>query len=394
LTSLSFRFVDEDAPGAAWRDIVRHGWPGWRDWFVARHGSDAPGLHVCRRALRRHLPTYEALLNKLLDEAGVDDAALSRFLTFWKPPRYLVNCTQLAVSDADGPLLIRNYDLDPRLNESTVFRSGWKGQQVIGMVEALAGLSDGMNAHGLAASLTFGGRVTNGDGFGIPLVIRYVLQTCRDVEDGLSLLRDLPVHMSYNVTLIDAAGDVATVMLSPDRPAIVSQQPWATNHQLGVEWPRHGRMTKTVERAERLDHILANGTPDADALKRTFLSKPIFSNRYSKGFGTVFTTLYRPTERRMEIGWGDGTFVGWDFESSPPSALKVTYSSSGSAVTRSGAPVAAPAPETAAAWKEFAGPWVNFADPWKTLGSDALRARECTGADSDQIKLTNELNTS
>lgn len=50
------------------------------------------------------------------------------FLSFWSPPRYLINCTQLAFVDDDGPLLIRNYDLDPSLNETTMLRTRWLGR--------------------------------------------------------------------------------------------------------------------------------------------------------------------------------------------------------------------------------------------------------------------------
>jgi predicted choloylglycine hydrolase len=364
MTSLCFRFLDEDAPGAAWREIVDHGWPGWRDWFIARSGEDGPSTRACIRAIRRHLPGFERLLDELVEAAGGDEL-LARFLTFWSPPRYLVNCTQLALSDREGPLLIRNYDLDPRLNESTMFRSGWLGVRVVGMVEAMAGLSDGMNAHGLAASLTFGGRVAGGRGFGIPLVIRYLLQFCRDVQDGLSLLRALPVHMAYNVTLIDPRGEFATVMLSPDRPAIVSRQPWATNHQLGVEWPRHGRLTRTLERAETLDHLLARKDPDAAELKKLFLSEPLFSSRYSRGFGTIFTTLYRPSDHRVEIGWNDGRFVGWDLGAAPPSPVHVDYSADGSRTRRTAEPASKSAVRPASEdWRKDVEPWLDFAKPW------------------------------
>ena len=49
------------------------------------------------------------------------------------------------------------------------------------MSDCLWGLLDGMNDRGLAVSLTFGGRPDVGDGFAIPLVVRYVLETCDDV---------------------------------------------------------------------------------------------------------------------------------------------------------------------------------------------------------------------
>lgn len=384
MTTLRFRFLDEAVPDAAWREIVDHGWPGWKEWFESREGDDGPSAHVCRRAIRRHLPGIEGLLDTLTEAAGGDER-FARFLSFWSPPRYLVNCTQLALSDDEGPLMIRNYDLDPSLNESTMLRSAWRGRKVIGMVEAMAGLSDGMNAFGLAASLTFGGRVAHGDGFGIPLVIRYLLEYCRDVQDGLGVLRSIPVHMSYNVTLTDPSGDVATVMLSPDRPTMISHNPWAANHQIGVEWPHHGRLTKTIERAERLDQLLAKESPSAAQLKREFLSEPIYSSRYSQGFGTVFTSIYRPIAKTVEIGWHDGSFVEWDLVSPSPAPLHVHYDDTGSSVLLES--TAWPDRGTSAAWQQML-------DPWRKQRMDAFRSRnqEASRGDWTNLNVTQDEN--
>ena len=43
------------------------------------------------------------------------------------------------------------------------------------MSDCLWGLLDGINDAGLAVSLAFGGRATR-EGFGIPLVVRYLLE--------------------------------------------------------------------------------------------------------------------------------------------------------------------------------------------------------------------------
>ena len=60
------------------------------------------------------------------------------------------------------------------------------------MSDCLWGLLDGMNDAGLAVSLTFGGRRALGDGFGIPLVVRYLLETCDDVAEARETLARLP----------------------------------------------------------------------------------------------------------------------------------------------------------------------------------------------------------
>ena len=93
---------------------------------------------------------------------------------------------------------------------------------MLGTGDCLWGLVDGVNDGGLAVSLTFGGRREVGEGFGVPLVIRYLLEVCDDVAAATEVLARLPHQLSYNVTLCDAGGSVATVMVAPDRPARVT----------------------------------------------------------------------------------------------------------------------------------------------------------------------------
>lgn len=326
---LTFRSLCDDRIGPAWRAVFNHGWPGWRAWFAARESVPPVSLDQCRRMLRRHLPGMERSWDNWVNAGdGSDEAA--RFLSFWNPPRYLVSCSQVALVDADGPVLIRNYDLDPRLNEATILRTAWHGQRVIGMVEGMAGLSDGMNESGLALSLTFGGRVERGNGFGIPLIMRHVLETCRDVPDARAAFEAVPCHMSYNITMIDRSGQAATLFLSPDRPMIVRDEPWATNHQLGVEWPRHGQMSRTLERDDHLRHLMAGAGTDGAAMARQFIAPPLFSRNYDRRFGTVYTSVYRPAEGRAWLVWGDGAFHEWSFADFPDRALSVEYSAEGS----------------------------------------------------------------
>jgi predicted choloylglycine hydrolase len=71
------------------------------------------------------------------------------------------------------------------------------------MSDCLWGLLDGINDAGLAVSVTFGGRAVSGDGFAIPLVLRYVLEVCDSVQDACEILARVPVHASQNVTLFD-----------------------------------------------------------------------------------------------------------------------------------------------------------------------------------------------
>jgi predicted choloylglycine hydrolase len=300
---VQFRAVSEAEPGARWRAAFRAAWPGWRAWLT-RAGAEADPA-AARRALRRHMPELVAPWERLVHLAG-DDPLAAHFLSFWMPPRYLSACSQAVIADADGPALVRNYDLDPALNEATFYHSAWLGRDVAGMMEGIAGLADGINAAGLAVSLAFGGRPAVGRGFGVPMLVRYVLETCTCTADGIEALKAVPSHMSYNLTLVDRAGDQATVLVAPDRPPVVSRAGFATNHQFGVSWPRHARLSRTFERAEFLAAALP-ATTGAAALRDLFHAPPIHSRRYGEGFGTVYTALYRPSLGTAEISWPDLT---------------------------------------------------------------------------------------
>lgn len=127
------------------------------------------------------------------------------------------------------PALVRNYDYAPELLERVVLGTAFTGRRVVGMSDCLWGLVDGMNDAGLAVSLAFGGRITLGPGFGIPLVIRYVLEVCGSAAEARDTLARLPVHMAYNVTVADRSGDYFTAYLGPDRVPHFTADPVATN---------------------------------------------------------------------------------------------------------------------------------------------------------------------
>ncbi|ABG30516.1 hypothetical protein CEP88_14340 [Roseobacter denitrificans] len=326
---LTFRSLVEDAPGRAFKQAFAHGWPGWSEWMRKRHKPKPDDLRDARLAIRRHMPEFETLWETWVAQCGdEEDAAL--FLSFWSPPRYLVHCSQAVIDGPDGPMLIRNYDLDPHLNESTLLATKWRGRRVAGMVEGIVGLADGMNDAGLAASLTFGGRTVSAPGFGIPLIIRYILETCADVPQALEALRRIPSHMSYNVTVLDGTGAFATVYLAPDRPAIVTRTPYTTNHQLGVEWPRHGRFSRTKERAEHLEQLFSDPTLSPEALRHAFLTAPLANTGYDKGFGTIYTSLYRPRQRAVSLFWMDGSREDFSLVAMEPRLRKIRFTASGS----------------------------------------------------------------
>lgn len=298
---LNWRAISEDGPGPKWAGLFAEYWPAYHRWW-AREGAEArPGYLDSRKALGRHMPELLRLYDRLCDLAGGTDHA-ARFLSFHCPPPYLSGCSQ-AIWPGAEPVMVRNYDYSPRAFDSLTLRTHWQGRQVMGTSDGLWGLVDGINDAGLAVSLTFGGRRVVGDGFGVPLILRYVLQTCDTTEEAGEVLARVPTHMSYNVTVIDAQRRFLTALMAPDRATVLTHQAVATNHQERVEWASHARFTATVERERYLLQRLTLHVEAEEKFISAFLRPPLYSSRFDKGFGTLYTAVFHPRRRQMELRW-------------------------------------------------------------------------------------------
>ncbi len=298
----TFRAIEEQEPGPRWKAVFEEKWPHYRAWFL-REGEEArPSYATCVRMIRGHMPELVPAYERVVELADGSDLA-ARMLSLYTPPPYLAACSQGVWTRAGGPMLVRNYDYAPSRFEGIVWSTRLLDRRVIGMSDCLWGLLDGMNDAGLAASLTFGGRRVLGEGFGIPIVVRYVLETCATVDEARATLSRLPYSLSHNLTVVDREARVLTAYLSPDREPIFREFPAATNHQGMVEWPEQARVTRTIEREQSIVRMIEDPASDATAFTESFLRSPLFSTSYAHGFGTLYTAVYRVGEGTAEYRW-------------------------------------------------------------------------------------------
>ncbi len=296
----TMRALTEPVPGPGWAALFADTWPGYRRWYLDGAGPDRPPLRTAVRMLARYMPELMPTYLRLVELAGDDDTA-ARMLTLWDPPRFTPGCSQLAFRAPD-PMLCRNYDYSPFLFDGVVASTAYTGRRVLGTADCLWGLIDGMNDAGLVVSLTFGGRPGSGRGFGVPLVLRYLLEVATSTAEACAVLRRVPVSMTYNLTLIDAAGVAKTVFVGPDEPPEVIDAVAVTNHRGDVpEFPEQANALHSVERLQRLDCL--EGHPDPAAVVAAFLAKPLYSTGFSRAFGTLYTALYRPRLGYVDYCW-------------------------------------------------------------------------------------------
>jgi predicted choloylglycine hydrolase len=299
-----FEAIDEDRPGEKWRRVFDRHWHAYSRWFLHEGIRQRPTYLDCLKAMRDHMPEMLPLYEEICEAAGGGDLE-ARFLSMWCPPAYVGGCSQAIVGVGPGTALVRNYDYSPKLLEGTWLASRFLGKRVVAMVDCLWGVLDGINEDGLAVSLSFGGRTAVGEGFGIPLALRYVLELASTVKEAVAILKRVPVHMSYSVALLDREGRHAIVFITPDRPVEVLDRRIATNHQHKPEWKRHAQTTRSVEREQALGEALRTAH-DTEELLAFFMQPPVYQTSYGRGYGTLYTAVYRPQDASVELVWPSG----------------------------------------------------------------------------------------
>jgi predicted choloylglycine hydrolase len=298
--------IREEQPGPRWQALHDATRDAYHGWYLSEGAAARPDLRTCRQMLTDHMPELVPTWERLVELAGGDEIT-ARLLTLWDPPCFLPGCSQ-ATLGGPAPMLIRNYDYSPDLFEQVIYSSAFTGRRVLGTGDCLWGLLDGMNDAALAVSLAFGGRPGSGPGFGIPIVVRYLLEVATSLDEVREVLRRVPVNMSYNLTAVDGSGESLTAFVAPDSAPEFSSARAATNHRSTVpECPERAYSLRSVER-QRLLLSLLDSDPDITKLTSAFLRPPLRSTEYGRAFGTLYTAAYRPQDGVVDYLWPDDSW--------------------------------------------------------------------------------------
>jgi predicted choloylglycine hydrolase len=129
-----------------------------------------------------------------------------------KPP----GCTIFAVRDGGDVWVGRNYDwfyeIAPYVE--SYFTAPEGGYRSVGQSDMFVGREDGVNEKGLAVAMAgITSHFTPGVMFWVAL--RYLLDRCATVKEGVEGLLKVPHHCTITILLADKGGDVAVVEASP-----------------------------------------------------------------------------------------------------------------------------------------------------------------------------------
>jgi predicted choloylglycine hydrolase len=302
-TQMDFRFraFSEDKVGALWQQEFEQRWPAYHQWFLRYGESDRPTYFDSLKALQTYMPELIPVYEDMVELAGGGDHA-ARFLSQYSPPPLFRGCSQ-AVYLKDEPIIVRNYDYSPYVFDGLVMRSHFDQVPVIAMIDCMSGVLDGMNQHGLAVSMSFGGLEDFGEGFGITIVLRYILEYASNVREAVELVKDIPVHGAYNVTLLDKQANFSTLAMAPGEKTREVSTPVATNHQNLGSWPLYEEKVKTKARFDYLNELIEIEQETTDSFVLKFLQPPLYHTQFGRGFGTLYTAAYYPYRNECRYIW-------------------------------------------------------------------------------------------
>jgi len=316
------QFIDEPKVGEQWLDFYNHSIKGYKKWFLKEGEFSRPNYQACHNAIKKYMPELEDFWLNLIKLTKANDLE-ARLLSFYNPAPYVSGCSQ-AVWSKYTPVLIRNYDYDINLSETRILKSKWFDTEVIASTDCLWGVLDGINEYGLSLSLSFGGSSDRADGFGIPIILRYILEFCQTTNEAVEVLQRVPTHMAYNITIIDAEFMVKTVEISPGKINKVSHIPLAVNHQGDFVLSNYAIFSKSMERKKSLIEKLYDPWLTAEGFIDSFAYAPLFTDNYSEGFGTLYTAIYNPSLKAAEFRW-KGINKQISFTNFDPEKFYVSY---------------------------------------------------------------------
>jgi predicted choloylglycine hydrolase len=238
-------------------------------------------------------------------------------------------CSQFAVlstiTEDSHSYLGRSYEFDTTRDDLVLCTTRAKGKAShIGFTAFLHGRHDGINEHGLVASLTGAGIFDvplKQKGLVIWVAIRSVLDSCRSVKEGLELLKTIPVGDFDSIILLDRNNNAALVEYADGAHSVkqISEGDpdgflYSVNHYLLPKMKQFNKLnvgiiSHSLKRESTITSTLVKNSNHIkkDVIRRllsTHHPKGLCNHYYYDGFGTLWSAIYDATDCRLEACFG------------------------------------------------------------------------------------------
>jgi len=274
--------------------------------------------------LEEYCPGLQAELEAVADSLNVECRALKFFDEgFLEPGGCSVAAILPSKSTDRKTYVLRNYDLSPEISDMRLCSTKVRGKYShSGFSVSFFGRSEGINGRGLAVAFASCGipvgdhpgmkrPVVRGLQFGI--IVRALLENCKDVEEAIVYLRDMPIGTNMNLLMADRQGHAALFETYDGQRAIKRADREtgyisATNHVVLQGIQECGTLRQSKVRYDRIHQMLGGShTVSKKELRELTLKEfpdGITVHNYRQNFGTVHSLLLNLQDGELEFTFG------------------------------------------------------------------------------------------
>ena len=180
----------------------------------------------CRKSLKIYEKEYPEILEEIKGIADGQKMPFEDLATFLLPMySYTFNnyCTCFACKKGEQVIFGRNSDFVVSLEKfyESCFYSLEGYNSFIGNTTAMVQMEDGINEYGLAIGLTFVWPTVKKPGINAGLMVRYVLEKCKNVDEALEALKNFTVASSQTLTMADRSGKMSVVECNAEKFVVI-----------------------------------------------------------------------------------------------------------------------------------------------------------------------------
>lgn len=260
-------------------------------------------------------------------------------ITYYAMTYLQPRCSQIAVlpgiTKNKHPLIARNYEFNYEVEDFQLLKTSVQGKYThLGTSVLQFGRDDGFNEHGLVVTMSSCGipvgavpamRSPKVTGLQFWAVIRSILENCKNVQEALQFVKDIPIAYNINLIITDKEGNAALLETLDGQMAYKQLNSnsnenyiFATNHPLLPEMiaKEPHAMHNSLQRYKYINETLKDAKDiTVDNLKTLLLNKypnGLCCHYYEDFFGTVKSMVIDPIDGKIHLCWGGRKENGWN----------------------------------------------------------------------------------
>ncbi|GIN87388.1 choloylglycine hydrolase [Heyndrickxia sporothermodurans] len=209
-------------------------------------------------------------------------------------------CSIFSAFNGREMIIGRNYDM--LFNLKNITEAGllsFKEKNIyVGHSDCFIGKVDGINQHGLFVGITSVPYDEVTPGLNFYFAVKHIMENCRNVEEGIQVLKRFPSSVANNYLLADPTGKMAVVEITPNSFHIRYPSEnfiHCTNHHISTPINKIWNWSKSKERFDALENRLQEKLHEMNlSTAQSIMSDTkghICLNLKEQNFGTLFSVV-------------------------------------------------------------------------------------------------------